>query len=86
MKTHNVIPYNVVIAVLCKKFDREPSHIPDSVCTALFPASGAQTEQHRSFLAHAIEELGRRERGYIIGDLELSPRTSCFGMNNSAQC
>lgn len=81
-----MVPYNVVVAILCKEFDREPSHIPDSVCTALLPASGAQTEQHRGFLAHSIEELGRCERRDIIGDLEFSPRTSSFGVNNPAQC
>jgi hypothetical protein len=58
MKTHDMVPYNVVIAILSEELDRETSHIPDGVSTALLTASGTKTEKHRGFLADAIEELG----------------------------
>jgi hypothetical protein len=85
-KTYNVVPHNVVIAFLREELDREASHVPNRVCAALFSASSAETKKDGSFLAHAIEELGRRERRYIIGDLELAPSTCSFGMNNSTRC
>lgn len=81
-----MIPHNVMIAFLREKLDRETSHVPNSVCAAFFAASGAEAKQDWSFLAHTVEELGRRERGYIIGHFELAPSARSFGMNNSIRC
>lgn len=58
MNTYNVVPYNIMITLLCEEFDRKASHIADSVCATLFTSSGAQTEQNGSFLSNTIQEFG----------------------------
>lgn len=80
-----MIANNVVVAFLRKEFDGEASHIPNCVRTALFSSSSAEAEEHLGLLANAIEELGAGQRGNIVGDLEFTPSTGSFGMNDSDQ-
>lgn len=86
METYNVISNNVVVALLGEELDREASHITNGVRTALLATSGAKAEEHGGLLANAIEELGRGEGGYIVGDFKFTPGTGSLGMNNSTRC
>lgn len=85
MKTYNVVSNDVMVTLLGEELDREASHITNGVCTALLATSGAKTEEHWSLLANAIEELGRGEGGYVVGDFEFTPGTGSLSMNNSTR-
>jgi len=47
-----------MVALLGEELDRETTDIADSVCTPLFRAGSAKTEQHLCFLPNAVQELG----------------------------
>lgn len=85
MKTYNVVSNDVMVTLLGEELDREASHITNGVCTALLATSGAKTKEHWSLLANAIEELGRGEGGYVVGDFEFTPGTGSLSMNNSTR-
>lgn len=77
-----MVSHNVMVSFLSEELDRETSHIPDSIRTALFAAGCTQTEQNWGFLADSIQELGRGERRDIISYFELAPGASSLSMDN----
>lgn len=80
-----MISHNIMISFLSEELHRETSHIADGICTAFLAAGCTKAEQDSSLLAGSIQELGRGERGNIIGYFELAPSTSCLSMDNSVK-
>jgi hypothetical protein len=56
-ETHDVVADDVMIPFLGEELDRKATDVTDGVCTSLFTASGAQTEQYLGLLSNAVEEL-----------------------------
>lgn len=85
IETYNMVPDNVVVSFLSKELDRETSDIANSIGAALLTTSSTQTEENLSLLASGVEELGASQLSdFRVCDLEFTPGTSSFGVNDSA--
>lgn len=73
---------NVMISFLREELDSKATNIANRVSAAFFTASVAQAEENGGLFAHAIHEFSRCQVGDVIGNLELAPSASCFGMDN----
>lgn len=74
-----------MIPIFGIEFDCKAPNVPDCLGRAQGPANCADTVEHFGFLANAIEELGGRQMGHVVGYLELAPRSCRSGMDHSTR-
>jgi hypothetical protein len=78
-----MISNNVMVPLLSEELDRETSDISYGICTTLLTTSGAESEENWCFLADAIQKFSSGEVRYVISDLEFTPSSSSFGVDDS---
>lgn len=84
-ESYCVIADNIMVTLLSEELHTEATDIANRVGTTLLTTGGTDSAKNRRLLANSVEELGTSEMGDVMGDFELSPSTSCFGMDNSKQ-
>ena len=84
-ESYRVVANNIVVTLLSEELHTEATDIANRIGTTLLTTSGTDSAKNRRLLANSVEEFGTSEMGDIMGNFELSPSTSCFGMDNPKQ-
>lgn len=79
----SVVTNHIPIAFFSVELDCETTRITFSISRTLFTTNGRESGEDGSSLTNSFEDLGLAELGNVMGNFEVTPSTSTFGVDDS---